>query len=455
MGTSNMSIKSTLRNWLLTDVKASDVAPLLSMHKLGQPVWTDRDYEKLAEEGYKKNVVAYKSINELISSAEQLPWEVVRVDSEGSQVPAPESPLAQLLRRPNPWQGGPAFFGELCGYYQISGNGYIEANKPGRSSPPVELYTHRPDRMKVIAGTQGPAGYEYKVSGVAKTWQVDDDEIRHIKSFNPTDDWYGMSPIEAAAYDIDIHNETLAWNKSLLDNRAQPSGAMMYEPRNPEAPDTLTDDQFERLKAELDAQSGQGGQVGRPLLLEGGLKWVQLSMSPQDMDYINSKNTTARDICMAFGVPPQLLGIPGDNTYSNMAEARLSLWEQTVLPWAYRVRDELNAWLAPMFGDEYRIIINEDKILALSARREALWKKAQESDFLTYNEKRELVGYEEVDGGEQLLVPAMMLPLGSAGEQETESEKSFTDWLVKECGYTQKQAAHTAALAFKEEDTDA
>ena len=58
-------------------------------------------------------------------------------------------------------------------------------------------------------------------------------------------------------------------------------------------------------------------QAGRPLLLEGGLDWKPLSLTPKDMDFIEAKNVAAREIALAIGVPPMLLGIPGDNTYSN------------------------------------------------------------------------------------------------------------------------------------------
>jgi len=408
-----MAMKDRLRHWLL-DAKSSVVAPMLAMGRLGEPVWTKRKYDKLAEEAYVKNVIAYKSINEIVTSTKQAPLVVHRVASNGDVMEADDSPLARLLRRPNPHQAGQAFLGALTGFYNIAGNAYIEAVKASPGQPPRELYTHRPDRMKPLAGSDGPAGYRYTVNGVSREWVGQDKElIRHIKTFHPTDDWLGLSPIEAAAYEVDIHNATLAWNKSLLDNRAQPSGAMVYEPKRDTAPDYLPDDQFQRLKEELDNKHTGATNAGRPMLLEGGLRWQQMSLSPQDMDYINSKNTAARDICMAFGVPPQLLGIPGDNTYSNMREARMALWEQTVLPWLYELVGELNAWLAPQFGEEYRISIDEEAIVALSPRRTERWERINSASFLTVNEKREALGYEPVSGGNDVLQPANLIPVGT------------------------------------------
>ena len=133
----------------------------------------------------------------------------------------------------------------------------------------------------------------------------------------PANDHYGLSPIEAAATAIDIHNTASRWNKALLDNSARPSGALVYTSRD----GNLTPEQYDRLKAELEQGFQGAAHAGRPLLLEGGLDWKSMSLSPKDMDFIEAKHVAAREIALALGVPPMLLGIPGDNTYSNYQEA--------------------------------------------------------------------------------------------------------------------------------------
>jgi HK97 family phage portal protein len=94
----------------------------------------------------------------------------------------------------------------------------------------------------------------------------------------------------------------------------------------------LSEDQFERLKRELEDSYQGKANAGRPLVLEGGLDWKPMSLSPKDMEHIEAKHVAAREIALAFGVPPMLLGIPGDNTYANYAEANRTFWRQTVLP---------------------------------------------------------------------------------------------------------------------------
>ena len=90
------------------------------------------------------------------------------------------------------------------------------------------------------------------------------------------------------------------------------------------------------------------------------------------MDWADGKNMSAREIAMAFGVPPQMLGIPDAQTYSNYAEARLSLWEDTVLPLAKELITELNGWLAPCYGADIKLEMDLDDIPALEIKRQQL-----------------------------------------------------------------------------------
>jgi HK97 family phage portal protein len=214
--------------------------------------------------------------------------------------------------------------------------------------------------------------------------------ILHLTLFHPLDDHYGLAPIEAAACALDVHNAASVWNKALLDNAARPSGALVL------AGTGLSDEQFARLKAELEVNYQGAGNAGRPMLLEGGLDWKPFSLSPKDMDFVEAKGAAAREIALAFGVPPLLLGLPGDNTYANYAEANRAFYRQTVIPLAKRTAEAMIAWLAPAFAPgtaRLRLEPYLDAIEALALERESLWRRVGAADFLTDDEKREAVGY--------------------------------------------------------------
>lgn len=210
--------------------------------------------------------------------------------------------------------------------------------------------------------------------------------VLHLKLFNPLNDHYGMSPFEAAQRSIDTHNAAAAWNKAMLDNSARPSGALVYAAGDGH----LTGEQFERLKQELETSYQGAANAGRPMVLEGGLDWKEMGYSPKEMEFIEAKNAAAREIALAFGVPPMLLGIPGDNTFSNYAEANRTFWRQTVLPLAGRVAEAMTSFLG---HGAVRLSHDLDQVEAMAPDREALWARLEKATFLTPDEKRQAVGY--------------------------------------------------------------
>jgi len=368
------------------EAKQSRVAPVIALHMQGRAVWTPRDYAALAEEGYRRNAVAYRCVRLIAEAAASLPWLLYDGMRELS-----EHPLLALIERPNEGQAGADFFESWYSFLQVAGNSYMELVEVEGS--PRELYVLRPDRMKAVPGRAGwPEAYEYSVNGRVVTIPCGTQSpVLHMRLFNPVDDYYGLSPLEAAACAIDIHNAAGSWNKSLLDNAARPSGALVY--KGGEAGANLTEDQFERLKREL-AENYQGAaNAGRPLLLEGGLDWTSMGLTPQEMDFIAAKHAAAREIALAFGVPPMLLGIPGDNTYANLREANRAFWRGTVLPLAGRTARALTHWLGPRYEGKLRLWYDADGVDALSADRDALWARIGRADFLSDAEKREAVGY--------------------------------------------------------------
>ena len=268
--------------------KASRTARLIQLSSPGRARWTPRDYAALAREGFVANAIVHRAIKLVAENVGALTFLVY----EGAQA-LDKHPLAALLARPNPRQDGPSFLEAVTAYLLISGNSYIEAvNLDGAVR---ELYALRPDRMRVVPGPDGWAqAYEYTVASRTVRFEQTGliPPILHLTLFNPLDDHYGLGALEAAAVAIDTHNAAAAWNKALLDNAARPSGALVYA-----GPDgaVLSDAQYERLKRELETTYQGSANAGRPLLLEGGLDWKAMSLSPKDMDFMEAKHTAARE----------------------------------------------------------------------------------------------------------------------------------------------------------------
>ena len=371
-------------------------------YEMNAPHWSSREYEKFADEAYVKNVIAHRAINMIAQAAASVPWALYKVRGK-HKVKLQIHPLLQLLNRPNPSYAGAEFFENIYAYKLISGNAFIQAVGPDNLLP-KELHILRPDRVSIVPDHCGNAiGYIYKVNNLEKFYACNkmngQSKILHIKNFHPLDDLRGLSSVEAAAFSIDQHNQAAAWNKSLLENAARPSGALVVK-GNGAYDASLSDEQYMRIKGQMEELFMGSKNSGRPLLIEGGLEWQEMSMSPKDMDFIEAKNSAARDIALSFGVPPQLLGIPGDNTYSNMQEARLALWEETVIPLLDHLTDSLNHWLVPMFSADLHLAYDVNEISGLSARREKIWARIENASFLSVNEKRQMVGLSPIEGGD-------------------------------------------------------
>ncbi|HEY2755052.1 MAG TPA: phage portal protein [Pseudolabrys sp.] len=350
-----------LRNYLsLREVKASRTGRLIAIEGSGRARWTPRDYAALTREGYAKNAIVYRAVRLIAESIGGVSFVLYEGAAERDA-----HPLIDLIARPNPRQDGPSFLESVSTHLLLAGNAYIEvvslAGEGAQANAAVrELYALRPDRMKVVPGPDGwPQAYEYTLAGA--TVRFDQTAalppILHLTLFNPLDDYYGLSPLEAAAVAVDTHNAAARWNKALLDNAARPSGALVYD-----GPDgmVLAEQQFERLMRELDEQYAGAANAGRPLILEGGLDWKAMSLTPQDMDFMEAKHSAAREIALAFGVPPMLLAIAGDNTYSNYQEANRVFWRQTVLPLAGRIGAALTKWLAPAFAGDLTLAVDTE-----------------------------------------------------------------------------------------------
>lgn len=348
----------------------------------GEARWTGRSYAALSREGFMKNPVAHRCVRLVSEAAASIGFLAYQRETE-----RPEHPALALLSRPNGAMTGADFLETLYGQLLLSGNSYVEAVAIGAGR--AELHLLRPDRVSVVTGADGwPSAYDYRAGTRARRIALDG--LLHLKLFHPLDDHEGFAPLAAAQVALDLHNAAGRWNKALLDNSARPSGALVYQPKEG---GNLSADQYQRLKVELDEGYSGPMRAGRPLLLEGGLDWKSMGLSPKDMDFVEAKNGAARDIALAFGVPPMLLGIPGDNTYANYQEANRAFYRLTVLPLVTRTGASLSVFLGDLTGEALRLVPDLDTVAGLAAERDALWARVGAAAFLTDEEKREAVGY--------------------------------------------------------------
>lgn len=371
------------------EAKASAAAPLIAFQAAGRATWSSRDPGTLTRIGFLDNPVGHRCVKIIAEAAAAVPVIAQDIDRRFDT-----HPVLDLLTAPNPGQSGAALMEAFYGNLLLAGDAYLEAAGQHTAGGPRELHCLRSDRMSVVPGADGwPEAYQYAVGARKHVFDMrvpDQPPILHVKSFHPMDDHYGLTPLRAAGSAIDVHNSAGAWSKGLLDNAARPSGAIVY--RGADGMGALGQDQYSRLIDELEAHHQGARNAGRPMLLEGGLDWKPMGFSPSDMEFHKTKEAAARDIALVFGVPPMLLGLPGDNTYANYQEAHRAFYRLTVLPMVAKTLAALSGWLPPFYGTAFQLRVDEDNVPALSAEREALWSRIAAADFLSETEKRRMLG---------------------------------------------------------------
>lgn len=405
-------------------------APQVMMNITGGSYYRKDNYSSYADEGYRQNVIVYRCVNEVANGAASIPFKLYLDDVE-----IPAHPLLDLLRRPNPMQAGVEYFQALYSYLLLSGNSYAVRNEV--DSIPREMHLLRPDRVRVVPSkTNVPLSYEYILNGkVINRYDADpmtgQSQVKHFKTFNPLDDYYGLSPIMASSVDIDNHNSIAKHNINLINNGARPSGAVIFKPSDDRGiPVQLTDGQRQQLQDDLNQRIMGTTNAGRPLLLEGDFDWKEMGLSPKDMDFLAQKNMSSKDIALAFGVPSQLIGVPDAQTYANVQEARLALYEETIIPLAMRVCSDLNEWLVPAFDENLKLEYDIDSIPAMTERRRRTYEnviQAVDKGIISRNEARSRLGLEPITGGDDVYIPANLFPLGQPVSEAANGEDAEKD----------------------------
>ena len=363
---------------------------------LDLPFFNYSQDERVGVDSYKNNAIVHRCVNLIATSASHIPWQIFR-NNNGSKELLKNHPILNLLKYPSPDKSGADFFTESLSSLLLYGDSYLLVSFKNNTIPHF-LYNLHPSLVEQTISNDQLVSYVYGNGDKKQSFGIDPvtrkSRVLHLKNYNPTDQRKGLSSLAAAAKAINLHAKIMDWNKSLLKNAIRPSGALVFQDGN----GYLSDEQFERLQQQFYDNFSGASNSGKPLILEGGLKWQETSNAERFEKFLELKDSSARDIAIAFNVPPQLLGINGDNTYSNMQEARLALWEENIIPLLDKYADALSSWLSYWYKEDLIIDFDKESISVLTERRENVWAKIASADFMTINEKRAIVGLNPIKG---------------------------------------------------------
>jgi HK97 family phage portal protein len=384
-------------------------------------------FEAFAFEGYKRNSTAYQCVNIIARAIADLPIKIFKIVN-GEEVWQLDHPLWQFIGKgasPNPTQSWLDFMLGYWVYRHVAGDEYIWAM--GSLNRPVEFKLLRPDRMKPKQGAQGQMLpiWEYTVNG--KVIEIPAEEILHTNSFDPLSDKFGMPIFEACASEIDQDNNAGAWNNSLLENGGRPS---LFFGSKDIAAKPPSPAQEKMLKNWMRENVTGTKNAGKPLIMPG-LNVTEVGKSPKDMDWLKGMIQNKVAIANVCGVPPELIGIQDQKTYSNYETALKAFHQNTVLPYANDMFQSFTQFLGGRFqaitGDGSGVIIevDVDNVAALQESQDAKHERLRNdtgTPLLTINEGRAELDFDPVDGGDDILVPASLATVSEVTSMEPDNE---------------------------------
>jgi HK97 family phage portal protein len=391
----------------------------------GQPnldgmLFPDSSYETFARNGYGRNELVYACITE---KAQSLPQSVLRVWPAGSSggEPVESHRLRQLISQPNPVTNEFEFFELSVTYLDLAGNCYWLVER-ARDGLPAELWPLRPDLVRVLP-TRNPRVWRYGYildptpprGQPAEVIMIPAGDLIHIKYPNPLDAYFGQAPLRPASRATALDNSATDFVDSLLRNDAVPRVVVLTQ----EAID-------QEVADKLRAKWRQNTRRGDPSFLQAGMTIETVGLNLRDLEFPDLRTISESRICMALGVPPILVGAKvglDRSTFSNYGEARVSFWEETVMPLQRRFLEPIRTNLLPEYAGVGRNRVelrwDNSQVLALQESEQARWDRATNAlarGGVTLNDFRRTVGLDPVPNGDVFLMPAGVVPMPADGE---------------------------------------
>jgi len=404
-------------------------------------VWNPEKDETYINKGYRYNSTIYSIVNLINKAASTIPFQVYEVKNDNdlkrykamtsgelntsvlskserlkksSLIELDGTEIHELLNRPNPAQSFSAFLQEIIAFGKLTGNRYIYGITPetGRAAGKFkELYVLPSQVVEINSGglMQPVKDYSLEYNGSHK---IPAEQILHIKDFNPFYDGtgshlYGMSPLKAGLRSMVANNEALTTGVKYLQNQTA-RGVLMSEEGD------LTETQARALKQKFKNQYQGSENAGDVIITPKKLSWVNFGLNASDLSLLEQYDSSIKDLCNIYNVPVQLLNNTSASTYNNQKEAKKALYQNAVIPELIKVRDELNRWLAPQFGEKLFIDFDFTVIPELQEEMDKVVSQMSQAWWLTPNEKREATGFGVDDENPEMdkyYVPANLIPV--------------------------------------------
>lgn len=417
-------------------------------------VWNPENNAQFIQDGYQRNATVYSIVNLITKAASTVPFQIYKVKSnntfkqykamtagtldgnalvkanllksktfEIADVPA----LEKLLTHPNQYQSYASFITDLIAFGKLTGNRYIWGLGPDggpNAGKYTELHVLPSHLVEIVSGgyLNPIAGYKLEFN---PTDTIDPQSVCHIKDFNPEynsagSNLYGQSPLKAGFRVLTANNEATVSGVKYLQN--QTARGMLIDKEG-----TMSSVQADALKQKFKKQYGGSQNAGDVIITPTALEWVNFGLTATDLGLIDQYNASIKDLCNIYNVPVSLLNNTDASTFNNVKEAKKALYQNAVIPELIKIRDDLNRWLVPMYGEDLYLDFDFSVITELQEEQDKVVAQMNTAWWITPNEKREAMSYgrdEENDMMNDYYIPANLQP-SSISIDSIENPKSF------------------------------
>jgi HK97 family phage portal protein len=365
----------------------------LFLERIGSVNHYDADLQTYIEKGYQKNPVVFSIVNMIAKNVAKAKW--CAYNSKGEKIQSPL--LSQLMYKPNPLQKFSDLTEAATTHYLLEGNSFItgEYGTGINSSKFNSMYMLPTSKLQVVSGNgRNISGFVMDNDNTVQ--EIPASDVMWMRAANPdfnqNDNWlFGQSPFRAALESIQIYNDAKASLLWFQQNKGAQKILINKDNEVEFSPEAL-----DQLKNKLRKQAQGNNNTGNIPIIDANLDAIDVSSGLEALMLFEQLEQSAQDICNVLNFPSQLIGLK-DSTYQNGKEAKIGLWENCVTPMLEELKNGLNAWLTPQYGDvwlDYDVshidAIQEGKLLRFQAI-------AQSAGMVTINEARSMANLPSIN----------------------------------------------------------
>ncbi|MDB4277803.1 phage portal protein [Gammaproteobacteria bacterium] len=387
--------------------------------------WSDWDVDKAVVDGYKSSVPVFSCIKKRADSVASIPLVVeAKVGDEWEAVP--NHPLQILLNSPNPDMSTAELMKYMVTHLDLAGNAFWMKVRGGAGGLPLELWPAKPNNITIYPGTDKLIN-KYLVGCLQK--EVISEDMCHFMYVNPDSFICGQSPLQAAGKAVDVDNSAQSWQKISMQNRGVPDLHVSFD-------SALTQDQHESATDYVEDHMTGSGNARKPLVTSKATV-KQMSMTPVEMDFMDTRRFSREEVCSVYGVPSALIAEMGAVNLANAETARKLFWLDTIIPLMDEIVDSMTQCLVSEYSEHIRITYDTSNVAALQENYSEkldnaakLWAMGYPTNVI--NQRLEL-GMDDIEGGDIGYIPTGVIPASYdfSAEPSEEIKKDVMERIIK------------------------